>query len=204
MIDWVMSLEPDWASTIYGAMLIVGQGLVAFAFSVGVISLQIRDRSMPIIVARETLGDLGNLLLAFIMLWAYMAFSQFLIIWSGNLPEEISWYVRRTRGGWQWVAGLLIVFHFFAPFFVLMFHEAKRRAGVLLAIAMTVVALHFVDLCWLVLPSRYEPRASHIPWDEVGLALLATLGIGGVFVATLVTSLGREPVPSPVREEERP
>ena len=112
-IDWGMSLEPNWASTIYGTMLIVGQALSTLALMLVVAVMLTVDRPMNEVATPARLHDLGNLLLAFVMLWAYMAFSQFLIIWAGDLSEEIPWYLRRTRGGWQWIALFLITFHFF-------------------------------------------------------------------------------------------
>ena len=133
-IDWVMSLEPNWSSTIYGAMVIVGEALATLGDD------DRRRRSCCPPTGRwprwrrpDRLNDLGNLMLAFTMLWAYMSFCQYLIIWSGNLPEEIPWYLRRTRGGWQWVALALILFHFFLPFFVLLFRENKRQSRLLAA-----------------------------------------------------------------------
>ena len=106
-IDWGMSLEPNWASTIYGTMLIVGQALSTLALMLVVAIMLAVDRPMNEVATPARLHDLGNLLLAFVMLWAYMAFSQFLIIWAGDLSEEIPWYLRRTHGGWQWIALLL-------------------------------------------------------------------------------------------------
>ena len=97
-------------------------------------------------------------MLAFTMLWAYMSFSQYLIIWSGNLPEEIPWYLRRTRGGWQWVALVLIVFHFFLPFFVLLFRENKRHGRLLVRVAAWVLAMHWLDLVWLIVPASIDVR----------------------------------------------
>ena len=135
-IDWMMSLEPHWVSTIYGAMVVVGEGA-------GDAGDDDRRRGLAVRPPADGRGgrrpdrlhDLGNLMLAFTMLWAYMSFSQYLIIWSGNLPEEIPWYLRRTRGGWQWVALALIVFHFFLPFFVLLFRENKRQSRLLVRVA---------------------------------------------------------------------
>ena len=106
-MDWGMSLEPNWASTIYGTMLIVGQALSTLALMIAVAIMLTVDRPMNEVATPARLHDLGNLLLAFVMLWAYMAFSQFLIIWAGDLSEEIPWYLRRTHGGWQWIALLL-------------------------------------------------------------------------------------------------
>lgn len=202
MIDWLMSLEPAWASTIYGAMLIVGHGLGAFAFMTAVAAYLGESGFTKRAAERETSAELGNLLLSFIMLWAYMAFSQFLIVWSGNLSDEIPWYVRRMRGGWQWVAIGLIAFHFVAPAAILFSQEAKRKLGVLLRVSIVVVALRFVDLCWLILPARFEPRLTHIPWDEVGMALVAVLGIGGTFMATFSARLASRPLES-LRTVER-
>ena len=115
------------------------------------------DRPMAEAATPDRLHDLGNLMLAFTMLWAYMSFSQYLIIWSGNLPEEIPWYLRRTRGGWQWVALALILFHFFLPFFVLLFRENKRQARLIVQVAILVLAMHWLDLIWLIVPASIRP-----------------------------------------------
>ena len=117
---WAMSLEPQWNSTIYGMLWIVSQALSSLAFSIAVLALLASAPPMSDRVRAESLHDLGNLLLAFVMLWAYLSFSQLLIIWSGNLPQEIQWYLSRLRHGWQWVAAALITFHFFVPFFLLL------------------------------------------------------------------------------------
>ena len=126
-IDWLMSLEPKWVSTIYGAMVITGEALATLAAMIVVVAFLSRYPPLSEAATSERLHDLGNLMLAFTMLWAYVAFSQFLIIWCGNLPEEIPWYLRRPRAagsGWLW---RLVVFHFFVPFFVLLFRESKRQ-----------------------------------------------------------------------------
>ena len=131
----------------------------------------------------DRLHDLGNLMLAFTMLWAYMSFSQYLIIWSGNLPEEIPWYLRRARGAWQWVALVLIVFHFFLPFFVLLFRENKRQGRLLARAAAWVLAMHWLDLVWLIVPASIDVKATsaarNSPGATVLLSLAALAGIGG-------------------------
>ena len=194
-IDWVMSLEPDWYSTIYGAMLIVGQGLETFAAMIVVAVLLSNTGEMAGVATPGRMQDLGNLLLAFVMLWAYMAFSQFLIIWCGNLAEEIPWYLRRTRGGWQYAALALIVFHFFVPFGFLLFRDTKRGPRLLMGVALGIVVMHLVDLIWLVLPSKtadmYAPR---IPWDQLAIVLVATVGIGGAWVASFLRNLKTRPL----------
>ena len=130
-VDWVMSLEPDWFSTIYGAVFMIGQVLSSLAFMIAALMLLVDRTSLSEIVSEKYLNDLGNILLTFVILWAYMAFSQFLIMWSGNLTDEISWYFHRTKSGWGWIAALLIVFHFFLPFLLLLSRRVKRRVAVL-------------------------------------------------------------------------
>jgi hypothetical protein len=186
-IDWMMTLEPHWVSSIYGAMVVVGEGLSTLAMLV-VLAVWMSDRRpMSEAVAPERLHDLGNLMLAFTMLWAYMAFSQYLIIWSGNLPEEIPWYLRRARGAWQWVALALIVFHFFLPFFVLLFRQNKRYGRLLARAAAWILAMHWLDLVWLIIPASIEiepgSRAPQIPWGTVLLSLVSLAGVGGIWIA---------------------
>jgi hypothetical protein len=175
--DWVMSLEPHWFSTIYGMMFMVGQALTTLAFVIAVLALLADTPPLKNFLKPEVLHDLGNLLFAFIMLWAYLSFSQYIIIWSGNLPEEIPWYLRRSRGGWQWIAVALAIFHFAIPFFLLLIRRNKRRRQVISAIAVAVVVMRLVDLMWLVIPA-HEPEF-HVHWLD--LATLA--GIGGLWVA---------------------
>lgn len=175
--DWVMSLEPHWFSTIYGMMFMVGQTLTTLAFVIAILALLADTPPLSNFLKPEILNDLGNLLFAFIMLWAYLSFSQYIIIWSGNLPEEIPWYLRRSRGGWQWIAVALALFHFAIPFFLLLVRRYKRRRQVISAIAVAVVVMRLVDLMWLVVPA-HEP-AFHVHWLD--LATLA--GIGGLWVA---------------------
>jgi len=152
-IDWAMSLEPHWFSTIYGFLFIVGQALAALSF---VIAVAVRLSDSPPLsqfVKADVFQDLGNLLLAFVMLWAYIAFSQYLIIWAGNLPEEIPWYLRRGTGGWQWVAAFLALFHFAVPFVLLLGRGNKRNKEFLGRIAIAVLVMRWVDVYWLIAPS---------------------------------------------------
>jgi hypothetical protein len=197
-IDWGMSLEPAWYSTIYGPMVIVGWALLTFASMILVaallarISPEYREAATP-----ARIQDNGNLMLAFVMLWAYMAFSQFLIIWAGNLVEEIPWYLRRTRGGWGAVALALVVFHFFVPFFALFFLETKRNVERLMVVAAMVVVMHLVDLAWLVLPAlaaRSGSNVAAIPWGSVALVPVVAVGLGGISVWTFLWHLRRRPL----------
>jgi hypothetical protein len=193
-VDWVMSLEPRWISTIYGAMLITGDAMATLALMIVVSAALASDRPMSEIATPARLNDLGNLLLAFIMLWAYMSFCQFLIIWSGNLTEEIPWYLRRTRGGWQWLALTLIVFQFFLPFVVLLYREAKRHPRYLLRVTGWILVMRWVALIWLVIPASADPVSPRIPWVELPVSLLATVGVGGIWMAFFIDRLKRRPL----------
>ncbi len=193
-IDWGMSLEPKWASTIYGAMVITGEALATLAMMIVVSSLLAEEPTMGGALGTSRLHDLGNLLLAFVMLWAYMAFSQFLIIWSGNLREEVPWYIRRTHGGWEWVALLLILVHFFLPFFVLLFRESKRHRSFLLRVACLILVMHLVDLIWLVLPASSDVMSPRIPWGQLPMVLVSTAGIGGLWLAAFLWRLKSAPL----------
>src|SRR5579883_2145175 len=166
MIDWGMSIEPDWYSTIYGAMLLTGHGLATFAVMIIIAVLLADVEPISAIATPNQFHDLGNLLLTFVMLWAYMSFSQYLVIWSGNLTEEIPWYLRRSRDGWRWVCGALMLFHFFVPFFLLLFRESKRDPRILGAIAAAILVMHFVDLVWLIIPAFGGSIFAY--WSEIG------------------------------------
>ena len=186
--DWLMSLEPHWFSTIYGLMFMIGQMLAALAFAIAVIAVIGQKQPIAGRLKPETLHDLGNLLFALLMVWAYLSFSQFLIIWSGNLPEEIPWYVRRSAGGWQWMAAFLAVFHFAIPFVLLLARRNKRRKNTLAVIAVSVVLMRFVDLTWLIVPA-HEPSV-HIHWLDV----VTFISVGGLWLAAFARQLRLRPV----------
>jgi hypothetical protein len=195
-IDWVMSLEPAWFSTIFGVIFIFGQALSAMAFAIAVLFLLSRRSGMAAALRPQHFHDLGNLLLAFVMLWAYVAFSQFLIIWSGNLPEEVSWYIARLNGGWGWIAVLLVVFHFVAPFLVLLSRENKRRLQRLAFLAGAMVVIRLLDLFWMVIPA-FHPKQLSIHWMDI----LAPVGIGGIWLSVFVWQLRKRPlIPEAVLE----
>jgi len=188
-LDWTMSLEPHWSSTIYGALIAMGQVLTSFAFLIAVLFMLGEREPLAGVLKPGYFNDLGNLMLAFVMLWAYMSFMQFLIIWSGNLPEEVVWYTRRLHGGWQWVPVILIVFHFAAPFLLLLSRQNKRRAQRLAAIAVFILVIHLVNLFWLVEPVFHQPTIT-IHWLDV----VAPIGIGGIWIAFFLWQLQRRPL----------
>ncbi|WP_169980294.1 hypothetical protein [Tautonia rosea] len=189
MFDWGMSLDPDWYSTIYGAMLIVGMGLQTFALLNIVTTLLAERGALGDLVQPKRLRDLGNLMLAFVMLWAYTSYSQFLIVWSGDLSEEIPWYLQRSRFGWQYVVGFLAIFHFFLPFFVLLFRSNKESSTRLRAIAAFIFVIHLVDLYWLLAPSLgYQRPIPHL------FDIAAILGLGGLWLAAFTFFLNSRPL----------
>src|SRR5438132_905991 len=165
-----MSLEPHWFSTIYGVLIIGGQGLTALAFLI--IALVWLSRRPPLerIVVPAHFHDLGNLTLAFVMLWAYFSFSQYLIIWSGNLPTEIAWYLHRMQTGWRPVAIALMLFHFAAPFVVLLSRTVKRQPELLVKVAIGILIVRLVDLWWLIGP-EFHTSGIAISWMDAVLPL---------------------------------
>jgi hypothetical protein len=187
-IDWVMSLSPHWASTIYGFLFVIGQLISSMSLMIAVLVLLSRTAPMEGLIQRRHLHDLGKLLLAFVMLWAYFGFSQLLIIWSGNLPEEISFYRTRLYGGWGVVAVLVLIFHFFVPFFFLLPRDVKRSAKLLPKVAMWLIFMRLVDLFWL---TRPEFTSSAVP----GLMdIAAILALAGIWFAVFARNLKTQPL----------
>ncbi len=188
-IDWMMSLEPHWASTIYGVIFMGGSVLTAFALVITVAAGLADDPDVARVLTPGTLHDLGNLLLAFLMLWAYFSYSQFLIVWAGNLPEEIPWYLARTRGGWGWLALALVLFHFALPFPVLLARTVKRRARTLAAVAGVLVAVRALDVFWQIAPA-FHPAGLAVHWLDPA----ALLAVGGLWVAAFARGLAAAPL----------
>jgi hypothetical protein len=187
-IDWVMSLSPHWASTIYGFLFVIGQLISSMSLMIAVLVLLSRTAPMEGVIQSRHLHDLGKLLLAFVMLWAYFGFSQLLIIWSGNLPEEISFYRTRLYGGWGVVAVIVLIFHFFVPFFFLLPRDVKRSAKLLPKIAMWLIFMRLVDLFWL---TRPEFTSSAVPRL---MDIAAILALAGIWFAVFARNLKAQPL----------
>lgn len=187
--DWVMSLEPHWFSTIYGAIFVVGQALQTLAFCIVLLTLLGDGPPFAGRIDASLFHDLGNLMLAFTCLWAYTAFSQFLIIWSGNIPEETPWYIRRSHSGWQFVSVALMLFHFGVPFAILLSRNVKRQARRLTLVALLVIVMRLVDLIYWV-----EPAFDHASWSLIWMRPAAAIGIGGLWIAVFVWFLKRTPL----------
>jgi len=189
-IDWVLSLNPHWFSTIFGMLFMAGQALSSLAFLIALLVLLSYRRPMSEILTPRHLHDLGKLLLALVMVWAYFSFSQFLIIWAGNLPSEIPWYMARLRGGWQCVGLGLVLFHFALPFALLLSRDLKRNFKLLAGIALFILFMRLVDLYWLVAPDFAKISSPGGSW----LDLAAPLGVIGIWLAYFLAQLARRPL----------
>jgi hypothetical protein len=188
-VDWVMSLEPHWYSTMYGVLFMIGQALGALALAtLAVVRLSGLEPVSGFLGGRH-LHDLGKMMFAFTMFWAYVNFSQYLIVWSGNMPEEISWYLARFRGGWGWVGGTVLLLHFVLPFLLLISRHANRNPRTLTGAAALLVVMRFVDVSWLVLPA-FSKGAFRLDWMD----LAAPLGLGGLWLAFYARNLAARPL----------
>ncbi len=162
--DWVMSLEPHWWSTVFSMIVITGEGLSAMALMIIVSQPAVRDSEVRI--------DLGNLLLAFVIFFAYVAFSQFLIIWSGNIKKEIAWYLPRVHTSWAWLAAAVVVFYFFAPFLLLLFRTLKRSTGLVFVCGL-VLLMRLFDLLWTIGPALH-PHGFVLSWMDIAGVIALT------------------------------
>ena len=181
VIDWIMSLEPKWYSTIFGMIFMVSFGLAAMALAILATRFLESEKPLAQVVSPDRWHDLGNLLLALVMFWAYLNFSQFLLIWSENLAEEIPWYLHRIGGGWEWVAIALILFQFALPFVLLLSRNTKRDSRTLAAVAAAILFMHWLDILWMVVPSFY-PARFHFHWLDIA----APVAIGGLWLAAFI------------------
>jgi hypothetical protein len=181
-IDWGMSLNPHWYSTMYGVLFIVGWTLSALSFTIVLMSRLASEEPFARALRPVTVHDLGKLLLAFTMMWGYVNFSQFLIIWSGNVSEETPFYVQRLEGGWGAVAILLLVFHFALPFALLLSRSLKRSARALGSVAALMLLMQLVDLHWLLGPDLVGHGHGDVPLRVHWMDLAAVLGIGGLWL----------------------
>jgi hypothetical protein len=196
-IDWVMSREPHWYSSVFGIVVIVGQGLSAMLFAILVLWAIRKVEPVAATIRPETLNDIGNLLLMFVILWAYVSFSQLLVTWMGDMQDEVIWYYQRIRGGWRAVSIILIAFHFFVPFLLLLGQHNKRRIEVLGWLAAGLIVLRLLDAAYLVLPTSLTPAPLAVSW----LDLFTPIGIGGVWMACFRWNLLRQPLLVRVPEE---
>ena len=190
--DWLMSLNPLWSSTIFGLYVFAGGFVAAIALLCILASMMVRSREpLGRMINDSHLHNLGKYLLAFIAFWAYMAFSQYMLIWVGNLPEEVPWILIRREGPWRWVGVFLIVGHFAVPFLILLSRDLKRNPRALAAIAVWVMFVHYVDLYWIVMPALHTGDLA-LHWTQ----LTSFAGVGGLALGFGLWRLrGAYPVP---------
>ncbi|MBV9170923.1 MAG: hypothetical protein JOZ81_12645 [Chloroflexi bacterium] len=188
-IDWLMSLEPDWFSTMYPPMIAMGDLLLALAFGVVIVAVFGPRSALGEILTPNLFNDLGSLLLAFTMLWGYLEFFQYMLIWAGNLSDEIPWYVSRSQGGWQPLAITVGAVAFFLPWYLLLFRPLKRNPRTLAAIALLLVCMQVVSVFWMVAPP-FEPDGPAVSLLDV----LAVVGFGGLWLAVFAWQLGARPL----------
>ncbi len=187
-VDWVMSLDPHWGSTIYGLIFLVGQCLSALCFCIIMLTVATRSEPYSEIVKPMQFHDIGKLTLAFVMLFAYFSFSQWLIIWSGNLPDEISWYLQRIRGWWGYIILAIILLHFALPFAMLLSRELKRAGRRLIGLAFLLLFMRWVDTYWYVVPNFKNGPYFNI-WY-----VIAPIGMGGLWLANFFYNLRQRPM----------
>ncbi len=183
-IDWLMSLEPKWFSSMYGITFTVSCGLSAYAFVTFLLTRLAPTKAMAGIVKPMHFRDLGNLMLAFVMFWTYTAFSQFLLIWYGNIKEEVPYYLIRERGVWGFLAVALILFHFFLPFFMLLMRAIKDRPNTIAIVAVIILIMRYVHNYWLIGPAWYGEHF-HFSWMNIA----TFLAIGGLWFWAFVNQL---------------
>jgi hypothetical protein len=188
-VDWIMSLDPHWFSSLFGAAFVVGHGLSAFAFSILMLLFLSTRQPFAGLELRPRFHDFGKLMFGFGVVWAYFTTAQYLIIWSGNIPEEITWYIDRTHQGWQIISFLLVVGHFVLPFFILLSRDVKRNPQRVALVALWVLAMRWLDLYWQVAPAvSHEKVVFH--W----LDLTAVLGLGGLWLGLLIRQFKERPL----------
>jgi hypothetical protein len=191
-VDWIMSRQAHWVSSVFGFIMVVSQSLTALCFAIVILRNRIKRPAIAAFAKPKHFIDLGNLLLMLIILWAYMNFSQFLITWTGNEQQDVGWYVQRTWGGWRVVAGIIIFVHFLIPFFLLLMRPLKQDIARLGLICAALLVLRILDLYWNIGPQRQsDPHGGFIlsPLD-----ILAWIGIGGIWYSAFSYFLKRAPL----------
>lgn len=187
--DWMMSLQPHWFSSIYGVIYIAGSAAATVALMIIMGRTLHHQEPMSEWFTLDIFNDLANFMLAFVSFWAYVSFSQYLIIWSANLPEEITWYIYRSQGGWQYQAMALIFLQFALPFLLLLSRAVKRNINITMPLAAWVIFMRAVDWHWHIMPAFY-PEGFHFHWLDLALPL----GLGGLWMWLFITQLRRKPL----------
>jgi hypothetical protein len=191
-VDYLMVLEPHWFSTMFGFIQVVSQGLSALCVITATLVLLARFEPMKHALTKKHFHDIGKLMFAFVMLWAYTNFGQLIITWSGNLPDEIIYYIKRMNGGWGWVATGLIIFHFFVPFFILLSQTVKRTMNSIWKVAVFILVMRCIDTMWLVEPNFLDVK--NVIFNFHWLDIVAPIGFGGLWLAVFFWNLPQQPL----------
>jgi hypothetical protein len=187
--DWMMSLDAHWYSTIFGVYIFSGSFLSAIAFlSIAVVALRSRGYFKGMVTG-EHFHDLGKLMFAFVIFWGYMAFSQYFLIWYGNIPEETVWFLHRWEGSWKTVSLIIVFGHFVIPFFALFPQTPKKNPVFLVVVSVWLLIVHRIDIYWLVMPSLHH-HGVHLSWMD-GATII---GIGGIFLWCFWRRLVKHPL----------
>ncbi len=187
-MDWIMSIEPKWYSSIFGALVMVGQGLSAMCLMALVMHRLKGVAPFDRIITPQQFHDIGNFMFSFTILWTYMGIAQYIIIWSGNLPEEVEYYLHRYQGGWKLVALVITIFAFVVPFFLMLFKSNKRRSHVLAGIAILILVVRGLDIVWMVTPVfRHH---FHVHWLDGA----AWVGLTGLWLVAFLRQLSARPL----------
>lgn len=194
-VDWMLMLDAHWFSTIWGLLFIAGWALSCYCFVVLMLAWLSDKAPMDAVLGKRHFHDLGKLMLALVMVWAYFNFSQFLIIWAGNLPEETGWWIVRMKGGWGWIGAALIFFHFAFPFLVLLQQDFKRHARRIAVLAIFILFMRLLDMFYLIGPSNritpgYEAGAFVVSW----LDFVAPIAVGGIWLWWFFGELMKRPM----------
>jgi len=187
-IDWVMSIDPSWISTIYGLILLIGEVLSAMCFAVVIERILVNYKPMSDWLKPDFVQDHGKWMLTFVMVWAYFSFSQWLIIWAGNLPDEITWYMKRLNGGWGTIGLVLALFHFAVPFVILLSRPFKRNIRKLVWLAIWLMIMRYIDLFWIIEPN-FSPTLS-LTWADIVLPV----AMGGLWLWFFFRNLASLPL----------
>ena len=187
-IDWVMSLDPSWISTIFGLVILIGEVLSAMCFAVVVERILFNYKPMSEMLSPDFVHDHGKWMLTFVMVWAYFNYSQWLIIWAGNLPSEITYYMRRLNGGWGYVGLFIVMFHFAIPFGTLLSRPFKRNIRKLVWLAVWLMLMRYLDLFWII-----EPNFS-TTFQVTVADIVVPIAIGGFWLAYFFRNLGSLPL----------
>jgi hypothetical protein len=188
-VDWVMSLDPHWYSTIFGVLMIGGQGLSTLSFTIIVLAALVKFSPMDQVANADAFHDLGKLMFAFVLLWAYFSVSQLIIIWSANLPEEIPFYLERLHGAWAPVSIALLLLQFALPFVLLLSRTLKRSPAKVRLVALFILLMRVVDLAWTIGPV-FRGEGSSLHW----LDFAAVLGLGGLWLPLFWRNLAGRPL----------